>query len=81
MADEDRHKTFEQYPAFGEPGVKGTCASLVDGYRVAGCNRLKPSEFLLEQTMNITIFESNVFTDLRPLWRRSLRYETARRSS
>lgn len=56
MADEDRHKTFEQYPASGEPGVKGTCASLVDGYRVAGCNRLKPSEFLLEQTMNVTIF-------------------------
>lgn len=60
MADEDRHKTFEQYPASGEPGVKGTCASLVDGYRVAGCNRLKPSEFLLEQTMN-TLFSNLTF--------------------
>lgn len=56
MAYENRHKEFEHYLAFGEPGVEQCARNWSMAIGLQDVERLKPSEFLLEQTMNITIF-------------------------
>lgn len=56
MADEDRYKTFEQYLASVELGVEERVRNWSIAIGLQDVERLKPSEFLLEQTMNITIF-------------------------
>lgn len=56
MANEDRYKEFEQYFASGEQGVEERARNWSMTIGLQDVNRLKPSEFLLEQTMNINIF-------------------------
>lgn len=56
MADEDRYKEFEHYLAFGELGVEGRARNWLIAIGLQDVERLKPSEFLLEQVMNIKIF-------------------------
>lgn len=56
MADENRYKEFEQYLASGEPGVEEHAHNWSMGIGLQDVDRMKPSEFLLEQTMNIIIF-------------------------
>lgn len=55
MAGEDRYKEFEQYLASREPGVEERARNWSIAIGLQDVNRLKPSEFLLEQTMNINI--------------------------
>ena len=55
MAGEDRYKEFEQYLASGEPGVEEHARNWSMAIGLQDVDRLKPSEFLLEQTMNINI--------------------------
>lgn len=60
MAYEDRYKEFEQYLASGEPRVEVRARNWSMAIGLQDFDRLKPSEFLLEQAMNINIFYSNV---------------------
>lgn len=55
MAGEDRYKEFEQYLASGEPEVKESTRNWSMAIVFQDIDRLKPSDFLLEQTMNINI--------------------------
>lgn len=57
MADEERNTTFEQYLASGETGVEEHRRNWAKAIGLHEVNRLKPSEFLLEQTMNINILD------------------------
>ena len=56
MADEDSYKQFEQYLASGEPGGEERARNCSIAIGLQDANRLKPLEFLIEQTMNINIF-------------------------
>ena len=56
IAYEDRYKEFEQYLTSGEPGVKERGQNWLTAIGLQDVDRLKPSEFLIEQTMNISIF-------------------------
>lgn len=56
MSSEDRYKEFKQYLASVELGVEGRARNWLIAIGLQDVERLKPSEFLLEQTMNITIF-------------------------
>lgn len=49
MAYEDRYKEFEQYLASGEPGVEERARNWSMAIGLQEVDRLKPSEFLLEQ--------------------------------
>ena len=49
MAYEDRYKEFEQYLASGEPGVEERARNWSMAIGLQDVDRLKPSEFLLEQ--------------------------------
>lgn len=49
MAYEDRNKKFEQYLASGEPEVKERAINWSMAIGLQDVDRLKPSEFLLEQ--------------------------------
>lgn len=49
MAEEDRYKEFEQYLASGEPGVEERARNWSMAIGLQDVDRLKPSEFLLEQ--------------------------------
>lgn len=49
MAEEDRYKEFEQYLASGEPGVEERARNWSIAIGLQDVDRLKPSEFLLEQ--------------------------------
>lgn len=49
MTYEDRHNGFEQYFASGEPGVKERARNWSMAIGLQDVDRLKPSEFLLEQ--------------------------------
>lgn len=55
MAYENRHKEFEHYLAFGEPGVEERARNWSMAIGLQDVDRLKPSELLLKQTMNINI--------------------------
>ena len=55
MAGEDRYKEFEQYLASGEPEVEEHARNWSMAIGLQDVDRLKPSDFLLEQTMNINI--------------------------
>lgn len=55
MTYEDRYKEFEQYLASREPGVEERARNWSMAIGLQDVNRLKPSEFLLEQAMNINI--------------------------
>lgn len=55
MTYEDRYNAFEQYPASGEPGVEEHARNWSMAIGLQDVDRLKPSDFLLEQTMNINI--------------------------
>lgn len=57
MADEDRYKTFERYLASVELGVEERALNWSIAIGLQDVDRLKPSEFLLEQAKpNIKIF-------------------------
>ena len=56
MAHEDRYKEFEQYLASRKPGVEEHARNWSMAIGLQDVDRLKPSEFLLEQTMNTIIF-------------------------
>ena len=49
MAYDDRNKEFEQYLASGEPGVEERARNWSMAIGLQDVDRLKPSEFLLEQ--------------------------------
>lgn len=49
MVSEDRYKEFEQYLASGEPGVEERARNWSIAIGLQDVDRLKPSEFLLEQ--------------------------------
>ena len=49
MPDEDRYKELEQYLASGEPGVEERARNWSMAIGLQDVDRLKPSEFLLEQ--------------------------------
>lgn len=49
MPYEDRYKGFEQYLASGEPGVEERARNWSMAIGLQDVDRLKPSEFLLEQ--------------------------------
>ena len=49
MPYEDRYKEFEQYLASGEPGVEERARNWSMAIGLQDVDRLKPSEFLLEQ--------------------------------
>lgn len=49
MPYEDRYKEFEQYLASGEPGVEERARNWSMAIGLQDIDRLKPSEFLLEQ--------------------------------
>lgn len=55
MAGEDRYKEFEQYLASWKPGVEEHARNWSMAIGLQDVDRLKPSDFLLEQTMNINI--------------------------
>lgn len=55
MTYEDRYKEFEQYLASGESGVEKRVRNWSMAIGMQDVDRLKPSDFLLEQTMNINI--------------------------
>lgn len=55
MAGEYRYKEFEQYLASGESGVEKRVRNWSMAIGMQDVDRLKPSDFLLEQTMNINI--------------------------
>lgn len=54
-AYEYRYKEFEQYFASGEPGVEERARNWYMAIGLQDVEWLKPSEFLLEQAMNINI--------------------------
>jgi hypothetical protein len=56
MPSEDRYKELEQYLASGEPRVEERARNWSRAIGLQDVDRLKPSDFLLEQTMNINIF-------------------------
>lgn len=49
MVDEERYKEFERYIACGEPGVEERARNWSMAIGLQDVDRLKPSEFLLEQ--------------------------------
>lgn len=49
MSYDDRYKEFEQYLASGEPGVEERARNWSMAIGLQDVDRLKPSEFLLEQ--------------------------------
>ena len=49
MRYDDRYKEFEQYLASGEPGVEERARNRSMAIGLQGVDRLRPSEFLLEQ--------------------------------
>ncbi len=49
MAYEDRYQEFEQYLTYGEPGVEERARNWSMAIGLQDVDRLKPSEFLLEQ--------------------------------
>lgn len=49
MANEGRYKEFERYLACGEPGVEERARNWARAIGLQAVDRLKPSEFLLEQ--------------------------------
>lgn len=49
MANDDRYKEFERYLASGEPGVEERARNWSMAIGLQDVDRLKPSEFLLEQ--------------------------------
>lgn len=55
MAGEDRYKEFEQYLASRKPGVEEHARNWSMAIGLQDVDRLKPSESLLEQAMNINI--------------------------
>lgn len=55
MADEDKYKELEQYLASREPEVEERAHNWSMAIGLHEVDRWKPSEFLLEQTMNINI--------------------------
>lgn len=55
MTYEDRYKEFEQYLASGKSGVEKRVRNWSMAIGMQDVDRLKPSDFLLEQTMNINI--------------------------
>lgn len=55
MAGEDRYKEFEQDLASGEPRVEEHARNWSMAIGLQDVDRLKPSDFLLEQTKNINI--------------------------
>lgn len=55
MTYEDRYKEFEQYLASGESGVEKRVRNWSMAIGMQDVDRLKPSDFLLEQTMNINM--------------------------
>ena len=56
MTYENRYQKFEQYLSSKELGVEERARNWSIAIGLQDVNRLKPSEFLLEQTMNIIIF-------------------------
>ena len=56
MADKDRYREVEQYLASREPGAEESARNWSMAIGLQDVDRLKPSEFLLEQAMNINIF-------------------------
>lgn len=56
MADENRYKEFEQYLASGELGVEERARNWSMAIGLQNFDRLKPSEFLLEQARSNNIF-------------------------
>lgn len=56
MAYEDKYMEFELYLASGEPGVEERARNWTMAIGLQDVDRWKPSVFLFEQTMNITIF-------------------------
>lgn len=56
MPYEDRYTEFEQYLASGKSGVEERVRNWSMAIGLQDVDRLKPSEFLLEQAMNINIF-------------------------
>jgi len=56
MADEERYKEFEQYIASGEPEMEERARNWSMAIGLQDVDGLKPSEFQLEQAMNINIF-------------------------
>lgn len=56
MTEEYRYKEFEQYIASGEPVVEEHACNGSMAMNLQDVDRVKPSEFLLEQTMDINIF-------------------------
>lgn len=55
MADEYRYREFEQDLASGEPGVEERARNWSMAIGLQDVDRLKPSDFLLKQAMNINI--------------------------
>lgn len=55
MGHGDRCKAFEQYLASEEPGVEKRARNWSMAIGLQDVDRLKPSEFLLEQAMNNNI--------------------------
>lgn len=55
MVDEERYKEFERYIASGEPRVAERVRNWSIAIGLQDVDRLKPSEFLLKQAMNINI--------------------------
>lgn len=56
MAYEDRYRKFEQDLASGELGVEERARNWSMAIGLQDVDGLKPSDFLLEQAMNINIF-------------------------
>ncbi len=58
MAYENRHKEFEQYFASGEPGVEEHARNWYMAIVLQDVDRLKPSEFMIEQTVRNNIINT-----------------------
>lgn len=56
MAYENRYKEFKQYLASGESEMEERARNWSMAIGLQDVDGLKPSEFLLEQAMNINIF-------------------------
>lgn len=73
MVDEVKYKEFERYIASGEPGVEERARNWSMAIGLQDVDRLKPSEFLLEQAKaNIegrTSHHKNIMKDIQPLER------------
>lgn len=58
MAYENRHKEFEHYLAFGEPEVEEHARNWYMAIVLQDVDRLKPSEFMIEQTVRNNIINT-----------------------